>query len=85
MVGKLGQKWNARMEGVHRTSALCNYLHWSDDFDILFFCNASHHLGEFEALGNTETDETKRASLLLGMKEAQQRVFIQLITQPGVR
>ena len=40
--------------------------------------------GEFEALGNAKAEETKRAALLLGIKEALPQVFIQLITQPGM-
>ena len=40
--------------------------------------------GEFEALGNAKAEETKRAALIIGIKEALPQVFIQLTTQPSM-
>lgn len=40
--------------------------------------------GGFEALANSKVEETKRAFVLLVIKEALPQVFIQVITQPGI-
>ena len=58
----------------------CNSAEESGDFIV----KLDTIWGEFEALGNAKADETKRAALLLGIKEALPQVFIQLTTQPGM-
>lgn len=40
--------------------------------------------GEFEALGNAKAEQSKRAALLLGIREALPQVFIKQTTQPGM-
>ena len=58
----------------------CNSAEESADFMV----KLDTVWGEFGALGNAKTEETKGAALLLGIKEALPQVFIQLTTQPGM-
>lgn len=58
----------------------CNFEEGSTNF----VAKLDTSWGEFEVVPNVKAEETKRAALLLGNKEAIPQVFIQLTTQPGM-
>ena len=79
--GRAQDEWPVRLLALERRLRDLQYNSAEESADFMKLDTIS---GEFEALGNAKAEETKRAALLLGIKEALPQVFIQLITQPGM-